>query len=325
MIEVDNLTKRFGQTLAVDAVSFTIGRGEVVGFLGPNGAGKTTTIRVLTCFHPATAGTARVAGFDVFDEPVKVRQQIGYLPENVPIYGDMRVEGYLRYRAALKGVPRRERRAAVARAMERCGVTEVRRKLVSQVSRGYRQRVGLADALVANPPILILDEPTSGLDPNQRRKIKDLVRELAVEHTILFSSHILAEVGDVSDRILLIDRGRLLADGRIDELLANAGGERIVVTARAPGEELVAALAGTPGCGPFAALAEAGAFATVAAELERDAAMGDPRDAIAARLGELDVQLRELRTELPALEQYFARMTGGGDRAASRPQSEAPR
>ncbi|MHC4853932.1 MAG: ABC transporter ATP-binding protein, partial [Planctomycetota bacterium] len=165
MIRVQNLSKHFGPTRAVDDISFAVEKGEVVGFLGPNGAGKTTTIRVLTCWHPATAGTASVAGYDVFEQPVAVRQQIGYLPENVPIYPDLRVEEYLNYRAALKGVPRRDRRAAVDHAIERCGVTDVRRKLVGHISRGYRQRVGIADALVARPPILILDEPTTGLDP----------------------------------------------------------------------------------------------------------------------------------------------------------------
>ncbi|MEE9127962.1 MAG: ABC transporter ATP-binding protein, partial [Planctomycetota bacterium] len=152
MIRVDNLSKHFGPTRAVDDISFAVAKGEVVGFLGPNGAGKTTAIRVLTCYHPATAGTAQVGGFDVFEQPVEVRKQIGYLPENVPIYPDLRVEEYLLYRAALKRVPRRERKAAVDYAMERCGVLDVRRKLVGHVSRGYRQRVGIADALVARPP-----------------------------------------------------------------------------------------------------------------------------------------------------------------------------
>ena len=165
---------------------------------------------------PATSGTAEVAGFDVFERSVEVRRNIGYLPENVPIYDDLRVEEYLGYRAELKGVPRPLRRAAVHEAMERCGVTDVRRKLVRHVSRGYRQRVGLADALVAKPPILILDEPTSGLDPNQRRRMKSLIRELSAEHTILFSSHILAEVADVASRVLIMHHGRLLADGSLD-------------------------------------------------------------------------------------------------------------
>ncbi|MCA8942195.1 MAG: ABC transporter ATP-binding protein, partial [Planctomycetes bacterium] len=240
MIRVENLVKRFGRTVAVDDVSFEVAEGEVVGFLGPNGAGKTTTIRVLTCYHPATSGRASVAGHDVFRDSVAVRRNIGYLPENVPIYPDMRVTEYLSYRAALKGVPRRERRSKVEAAMERCGVVEVRRKLIGHVSRGYRQRVGLADALVARPKILVLDEPTSGLDPNQRRRMKALIRELSEEHTILFSSHILAEVEDVSDRIVIISDGRKRADGTIDELMRAAPGRALVVEARAAAEAIEA-------------------------------------------------------------------------------------
>src|SRR5262245_4228137 len=247
MISVCDLQKRYGPTLAVDRISFDVQKGEVVGFLGPNGAGKTTTIRVLTCFHPANGGSATVGGFDVRTDPLAVRRQIGSLPETVPMYTDQRVEEDLRYRAALKGVPRRERSSAVERAMEKAGVLEVRRKLVGHVSRGYRQRTGLADAMVANPPILILDEPTSGLDPNQRRRIKDLVRELAQEHTILFSSHILAEVQDVSSRILVIHRGRLRADGVPSELVASTGRRTLRVEARAEPKALTAALAPVPG------------------------------------------------------------------------------
>ena len=179
----------------------------------------------------ATEGRASVGGFDVFDAAVDARRQVGYLPENVPIYGDLRVEEYLSYRAALKGVARRQRRASVEFAMERADVLDVRRKLVAHVSRGYRQRVGLADALVARPPILILDEPTTGLDPIQRRRMKSLVRELAQEHTILFSSHVLGEVQDVCSRILIIHRGRLRADGAPEDLLRTSRGRRLAVTA----------------------------------------------------------------------------------------------
>ena len=224
MIRVVDLTKRFGPTTAVDQVSFEIGRGEVVGFLGPNGAGKTTTIRVLTGYHPATSGMAEVAGFDVQKQSLEVRQHIGYLPQEVPIYPDLRVVEYLRYRAELKGVRGKERKLAVSRAMAKAGIEQVARKLVGHVSHGYRQRVGLADALVASPPFLILDEPTSGLDPNQRRRMKALVRELAEEHTILFSSHILPEVEDVSSRILVIHDGVLRADDTPEGMLQKARG-----------------------------------------------------------------------------------------------------
>jgi len=311
MIRTSNLTKRFGATTAVDGISFEIGRGEVVGFLGPNGAGKTTTIRVLTCYHPATSGIAEVAGHRVDTDPVAVRRAIGYLPENVPIYTDLRVEEYLSYRAALKGVPRRERKAAVGRAMERCGVGEVARKLVGHVSRGYRQRVGLADALVANPPILILDEPTSGLDPNQRRRIKQLVRELAQEHTILFSSHILAEVQDVSSRILIIHRGRLRADGTPSQLVGESSGRRLHVEARASVEGLREAIGRLPGLAIESVEPTTEGYARLTASVPPGE---DPRDAAAAALG--GAVLRELRLELPSLEHFFQQVTEGHDRAA---------
>jgi ABC-2 type transport system ATP-binding protein len=313
MIRVDNLVKRFGQTTAVAGISFTVGQGEVVGFLGPNGAGKTTTLRVLTCFHPATSGKATVGGFDVFDDPVRARQQLGYLPENVPIYGDLRVEEYLRYRAGLKGVPRRQRGAAVHKAMERADVLDVRRKLVAHVSRGYRQRVGLADALVARPPILILDEPTTGLDPIQRRRMKALVRELAKEHTILFSSHILSEVQDVSSRILVIHRGELRADGSPDGLLATSRGRRLVVTAQMPAEKLIALVRGLPGVhDDLHASAQPDGYVTVEATV---GPADDPRDAAGAALRAADVRVRELRLQLPTLEEFFVQVTEGVDAA----------
>lgn len=311
MISVRDLRKQFGATAAVDGLSFEVQRGEVVGFLGPNGAGKTTTIRVLTCFHPATSGEVRVNGFDVRTQPVDVRRSIGYLPENVPLYPDLRVEEYLLYRAALKGVPRKERRRNVDRAMERAGVLDVRSKLVGHVSRGYRQRTGLADALVANPSILILDEPTSGLDPNQRRRIKALVKELAQEHTVLFSSHILAEVQDVSSRILVIHRGRLRADGTAKDLVA-ASAERVLsVEAAASAQQLLAAASDLPSLlGVEAADAGAG-FARLRARVEP---MGDPREAVAAALAARGLSVRELRLDLPTLEEFFYQVTEGADR-----------
>ena len=314
MIQVEHLAKHFGRTVAVDDVSFDVAKGEVVGFLGPNGAGKTTTLRVLTCFHPATAGSASLAGHDVYREPVAVRRSVGYLPENVPIYTDLRVEEYLRYRAALKGVPRSERRAAVGEAIERCGVGEVRRKLVGHVSRGFRQRVGLADALVARPPILILDEPTTGLDPNQRRRMKTLVRDLADRHTVLFSSHILSEVQDVSTRILVIHRGRLRADGTPGELLARSPGRCLSVTAAAPaagdgsGAAVAACLGGLPGVVEPQVVSEDDGYATVRAAIEPGA---DPRDAAFEAMRAAGLAIRELKLDLPTLEQFFAQITEG--------------
>lgn len=308
MIRVENLVKHFGRTKAVDDISFLVERGEVVGFLGPNGAGKTTTLRVLTCYHPATRGRAEVAGHDVFRDPVAVRRNVGYLPENVPIYPDLRVEEYLRYRAALKGVAAKQRSAAVASAMDRCGVVDVRRKLVGHVSRGYRQRVGLADALLARPPILILDEPTTGLDPNQRRRMKALVRELAQEHTVLFSSHILPEVEDVSSRILLIHQGKIRADGTPAALLEQSRGRLVSVTAAMAGPELAQVVGAVRGVGEARPLAAEEGYATVEAPLAPDA---DPRDAVAAELSQRGVALRELKLVLPRLEDFFQEVTEG--------------
>ncbi len=249
MIQVENLTKRYAATTAVDGVSFQVHPHEVLGFLGPNGAGKSSTLRVLTCFHPPTAGRVTVDGHDVVAEPAEVKRVVGYLPENVPLYPEMRVHEYLRYRAALKGVPRSRRRQAVDGAIERCGVGQVRRRIVGQLSKGFRQRVGLADALVGDPRILVLDEPTIGLDPNQIRQVRELIRELGRERTVILSSHILPEVEAVCSRVLIIHRGRLVGQGRPEELRSGLAGGRVVlaVEIRDPEGRAAAALAGVPG------------------------------------------------------------------------------
>ena len=320
MIRVTDLTKRFGQTLAVDGISFAVARGEVVGFLGPNGAGKTTTIRVLTCYHPATSGHVEVAGHDVARASLLARQEIGYLPENVPIYPDLRVVEYLRYRAALKGVPAKERRLAVDRAMQKAGVADVARKLCGHVSRGYRQRVGLADALVANPPILILDEPTSGLDPNQRRRIKQVVRDLAAEHTVLFSSHILGEVQDVSSRILVIHRGRLRADGKPDELLAAAVQRTLHLIAVASPERLAAVAAALPVLAGHALTDLGGGECALRCAI---AAGDESHRELGPRLLAAGIAVRELAIQQPTLEEFFHQLTEGSDRAEERAGGES--
>jgi len=222
-IEVENLTKRYGARTAVDHVSFSVEEGEIVGFLGPNGAGKTTTLRILTCFQPASSGTARVAGHDVFSEGIRVRESTGYLPESTPLYTDMRVFKYLWYRATLKGVPRRLRRSYIESAMERCAVTDVRDRIIGHLSKGYRQRVGLADALVHRPSVLILDEPTSGLDPNQVRDVRDLIKEIAGETTVLFSTHTIPWVEQVCERVIVINRGRIALDGTLSGMRRQVG------------------------------------------------------------------------------------------------------
>lgn len=209
MIEVNRLTKFFGPVLAVDRVSFTVDRGEIVGFLGPNGAGKSTTMRILTGYLPATSGVAKVAGFDVMEQSLDVRRHIGYLPESVPLYGEMRVEEYILFRAKLKGVPRKDRIKRIDYCLERCRLKEVRRRLLQTLSKGYRQRVGLADAMVADPAILILDEPTAGLDPLQIRETLALIKELGERRTVMLSTHILSEVEAVCERVIIIAAGKV--------------------------------------------------------------------------------------------------------------------
>jgi len=211
LLEVQHLSRRFHKTLAVDDLSFTVRKGEIVGFLGPNGAGKTTTMRMLTGYLPPSSGTARIAGFDVNQEALAARRQIGYMPENVPLYGDMRVKEYLQFRARLKGLRGSEVRKRVGEVQELCGISDVRRKRISNLSKGYRQRVGLADSLVHHPPLLILDEPTNGFDPNQIRQVRELIRNLATEHTVLLSTHILSEVESVCERVIILDKGRIRA------------------------------------------------------------------------------------------------------------------
>ena len=218
MIEVTNLTKRYAGHTAVSNISFTVGRGEIVGLLGPNGAGKSTTMRILSCYLPATSGTVRVAGLDVFHESEAVRARIGYMPENNPLHPDMRVREYLKFRARLKGLSRIRSRQRVDIVMEQCGLTDVARRIVGQLSKGYRQRVGLADALVHEPELIILDEPTIGLDPNQIRSVRQLIKGLANQHTVLISTHILPEAEMTCSRVVIMFEGRILAADTPDSL-----------------------------------------------------------------------------------------------------------
>jgi gliding motility-associated transport system ATP-binding protein len=219
MIEVHGLTKQYGPITAIRDVSFAVAQGEIVGFLGPNGAGKSTTMRILSCFMPASAGTAKVAGYDVFRESMEVRRRIGYLPENVPLYSDMRVAAYLDFVAEVKGVPRASRRRRVAEAMDRCLISDVQNRLIGKLSKGYRQRVGLAQAIISDPAVLILDEPTIGLDPRQIAEIRALIKSLAGAHTVILSTHILPEVSMVCGSVIIINKGAIVAQGPIDTLV----------------------------------------------------------------------------------------------------------
>lgn len=211
MIEVNELTKRYARHEAVRGINFSVARGEIVGFLGPNGAGKTTTLRMLTGYLPPTSGTATIAGFDIFRQSIDARRKIGYMPENVPLYEDMRVKEYLNFRAQLKGLGSSDTRRRVGEVIDICGLESVRRKMIKTLSKGYRQRVGLADALVHDPELLILDEPTNGLDPNQIRQIRELIRHLGQTHTVLISTHILSEVEMICNRVIIIDGGQIKA------------------------------------------------------------------------------------------------------------------
>lgn len=218
MITVSGLSKRYGARVAVSDLSFEVGRGEVVGFLGPNGAGKSTTLRIIAGYLGPSAGKVSVAGFDVVEQPLCAREQLGYMPENSPCYPELRVREYLRFRAECKRVPAKRRAAAVARALELANLTHRQDSLIGGLSKGYHQRLGLADALVADPPLLILDEPTSGLDPNQIREVRQVIRDLAEQHTVLLSTHILAEVEMSCDRAIVVHEGKLVAEGSLDEL-----------------------------------------------------------------------------------------------------------
>jgi ABC-2 type transport system ATP-binding protein len=240
MIHVDQLCKFYGPVKAVDGISFDVTKGEIVGVLGPNGAGKSTTLRILTSYLAATSGTASVAGFDVMMQSDNVRQNIGYLPQSVPIYPEMRVDEFLTYRAKLKGVARTTRSSRIDYCLERCRCKEVRRRLVGTLSNGYRQRVGLADALLHDPPILILDEPTAGLDPLQIRETLSTIRQLAGQHTVLLSTHILSEVEEVCGRVIIINRGKIGLDAKLSELGDDTG--IVHVEVRGPVKDIAAVL-----------------------------------------------------------------------------------
>jgi ABC-2 type transport system ATP-binding protein len=248
VIEVQHLTKQYGRVTAVNDVSFRVERGEILGFLGPNGAGKTTTMRILTGYMPATEGRAVVAGFDVFNQPVEAKRRIGYLPETPPLYPDMRVREYLDFVAKVKGVPPAARRERIGQVMERVRITDMADRLCSKLSKGYRQRVGLAQAIIHNPDVLILDEPTAGLDPKQIIETRNLIKELAGDHTIVLSTHILPEVSQTCERVVIISKGRVVAEDTPQNLTARLrGSETMYVQVEAPGANAAAALRSIPG------------------------------------------------------------------------------
>lgn len=304
MIEVEGLRKRYGEVVAVAGISFRVAKGEIVGLLGPNGAGKSTTMKILTGFLPATEGTVKVAGFDVFTHSLEARRHLGYMPENVPLYPEMRPVEYLRFRAALKNLPRAQIRKRVDEVMERCWVTEKARALIGHLSKGYRQRVGLADALLGEPDLLVLDEPTIGLDPTQVLQLRQLIRSLGDRHTILLSSHILTEVEAVCSRVVIIHRGRIVADDRIDALKERLAREAPVdVELQAPASAAAAALSMLPGVRqalPPQALEGGWMRARLVVEAGRD-----PRADVLALARDRGWGLRELHRVSRSLEDVF--------------------
>ncbi len=306
MIEVKNLSKYYGSRAAVDDISFSVREGEIVGFLGPNGAGKTTTLRILTCYMPATSGSVTVAGHDVLTESMAVRAAVGYLPESVPLYPEMRVREYLRFRGKLHDMDRGAREAAIARVVERCWLGDVVDRPIGQISKGFRQRVGLADALLHNPKVLVLDEPTVGLDPRQIRETRALIRELAQEHTVILSSHILPEVEATCQRLIIIHEGRLVAQGAPDELRERITGQaNLIAELQGPPEEVVAELRKLAGVTDVRGTASDG-WTAVNIATERDV-----RADVYRLATEHNWTLRELRRDIATLEDFFVKIVAG--------------
>ena len=316
MIRVTNLTKQFGPLVAVDDISFHVEPGGVVGFLGPNGAGKTTTIRILTCYHPATSGTATIGGFDVFDDSIEVRRRVGYLPESTPLYPEMRVREYLQFRGKLRGLDHTERGAAIKRVADRCWLGEFVDRPIGQLSKGMKQRVGLADAMLHQPEVLILDEPTIGLDPTQIRETRNLIRDLGKRHTVLLSSHILHEVEQTCDRTIIIAGGRIVAGGSPQELRERFGAQAwVIAEMRGPQGEVEQGVRAIEGVEEVQATSSNGwVRVTVKPKAEVDL-----REDLFRLTTAKQWPMRELRREGATLEDFFVKVTA--EAAAARRSS----
>ncbi|NOY45340.1 MAG: ATP-binding cassette domain-containing protein [Deltaproteobacteria bacterium] len=303
MIQAENLTKYYGDVRALDGVSFHVERGEIVGLLGPNGAGKTTAMKILTCFMPPTSGTARVAGHDIFEQPLKVKRNVGYLPEEPPVYPELTVQEYLSYAGRLKGLGGADLKRAMGQAMEKCGVDHVARRLIGNLSKGYRQRVGLAQALLHNPPVLILDEPTVGLDPVQILEIRALIKDLAQEHTVILSTHIMQEVEAVCGRVIIINEGRIVAVDTADNLRTQMGtSRRILIRVARPSQDLVQKLMALDGV--LDVEAEDDGRVRIESQLDRDVREDVARVAVESGAG-----LLELTGVAVSLEEVFLKLT----------------
>ena len=308
MIEVQDLTKSYGLRTAVDGISFSVPRGQVLGFLGPNGAGKSTTMRILTGYLSATSGSASIAGFDVFANPVEVRRRIGYLPENNPLYNEMRVYHFLKLCCKLRGVPPRRRKARIDYALEVCGLQERRREIIGRLSKGLRQRVGLAQAVVHDPDLLILDEPTSGLDPAQTRETRDLIVALGKTHTVILSSHILPEVSATCERVVIINRGMLVADDRPENLarrMSEGRGIDVEMTIRGEPTEVEKKLRAVRGLDSVTV----SELPTGECHALVHSSGDDPREALAKAVVRAGFGLRELHSRSLSLEDVFISLT----------------
>lgn len=306
MIKVDHLAKRYADVYAVDHISFEVKQGEILGLLGPNGAGKTTTMRILTCYMPATSGTATVAGYDVFRDSIDVRKNIGYLPENVPLYPEMRVREYLSFRAKLKKLPYRERKVKIDECIEKCRIADVQNQIIGTLSKGYRQRVGLADTLVHDPKILILDEPTIGLDPNQIRQVRQLIKELGEKHTILLSTHILPEVEMLCGRVIIINKGKIVAMDTPSNLADQLrSGNNITLEVRGVGEKIKNALSAINGVKKIV-WHEKGGLNNYNVEAERGM---DIREDVFTSIVKNNGVIREMKQTPITLEEIFHQIT----------------
>jgi ABC-2 type transport system ATP-binding protein len=318
VISVSQLTKAYGHVLAVDHISFDVPQGQIVGFLGPNGAGKSTTMRMLTCYLPPTSGGGTIKGFDIFHQSEAVRQNLGYLPENVPLYLEMRVEEYLDFRGRLRGMDRKLRRQRIDYVVERCWLGSVRRRTIGHLSKGYRQRVGLADSLLHDPAVLILDEPTVGLDPSQIRETRKLIKGLGGKHTILLSTHILPEVEAVCDRAIIIAGGKLVAQGTPDELRSSRKMQaRVLVECRGPSEQVKNTLSHVSGVARVEMLdGENGSDGYVIAAVQ-PVESRDVREEVAGTIIRNGWPLREIRLERATLEEFFVQVTANQAMAAA--------
>jgi ABC-2 type transport system ATP-binding protein len=309
VIEVKGLTKRYGDHVAIRDLSFEVQQGDILGFLGPNGAGKTSTMRILSCYFPPTAGTAKVAGFDVFDQSLEVRRRVGYLPENPPLYTEMSVRGYLKFAARIKDVPAREVKKRVDVVVDQCRLEKVATRQVGQLSKGFRQRVGLAQALIHDPPVLILDEPTSGLDPAQIIEVRQLVRGLAEKHTVILSTHILPEVSQICRSVIIINEGRIVAHGTPENLVQGVQTpRRLELKLRGDASRASSLLDRVAGVHSVRDESGAGGVATLLLEYGADA---DPREEVARQLVQNGFGLLEMSALGVSLEDLYLRLVSG--------------